>query len=201
MHPVHRERIGRTRPTPIGPPARSCVGALIFEAVRRLDIRRDRGVLTGVRLGVRLGLALGLGLVSAAAAQETPVSPALEAARDPLGERASEISRVPSAIAQFTTGITDREPNDQISFIENDVRTVFFFSDLRNLTGEVVTHRWSYEGRVIASVPFEVRGPRWRVWSSKEMKPEWTGDWTVEILKTDGEVVAAETFSYTEASN
>jgi len=134
-------------------------------------------------------------------AQETPVSPALEAALDPLGERQGEFSKLPSVIAQFTTGIENREPLDQINFIENNIRTVFFFSDLRNLAGERVIHRWSYEGRVIAEVPFEVRGPRWRVWSSKEMKPEWTGDWIVEILKSDSEVIAAETFSYTDATN
>lgn len=124
---------------------------------------------------------------------------AQDALRDPLDEEALDLVDVPTATAQFTTRIENREPVDQISFVKNDVRKIFFFSDLRNLEGETVSHRWSYGGRVIATVPFEVGGPRWRVWSSKEMKTDWTGDWTVEILRSDGEVVGAESFSYTRA--
>ena len=49
----------------------------------------------------------------------------------------------------------------------------------------------------MAHVPFEVRGPRWRVWSSKKLIPDLIGDWTVEIVTAEGEVIAAETFTYT----
>ena len=103
----------------------------------------------------------------------------------------------PSALAQFTTAVENREPIDQVSFVPNDVRQIFFFSDLRGLTGQTVTHRWLYDGQVQAEVAFEVRGPRWRVWSSKELFPDLLGDWTVEIVDGSGEVIAAETFSYT----
>jgi len=115
-----------------------------------------------------------------------------------------------SVLAQFTTGIEDREPIDQITFVGNSVKKIFFFSDLRGLTGQTVQHRWIYDGKVVARVNFEVRGPRWRVWSSKELLPDWIGDWTVEIVaaekgesgdgqdagEADGEVIAAETFTY-----
>ena len=46
------------------------------------------------------------------------------------------------------------------------------------------THRWTYNGEVKASVEFNVRGPRWRVYSSKNMTPEWTADWTVDVLES-----------------
>ncbi len=105
----------------------------------------------------------------------------------------------PSAIAQFTTGVEDREPLDQVTFVSNDVRKIFFFSDLRNLADRTVTHRWIHEGEIRAEVPFEVRGPRWRVWSSKELLEDWIGDWTVEIVTDEGEVIAAETFTYSPA--
>ena len=48
----------------------------------------------------------------------------------------------------------------------------------------------------VAAVFFDVRGPRWRVWSSKELLPDWIGDWTVEIVTAEGEILAAETFTY-----
>jgi hypothetical protein len=118
-----------------------------------------------------------------------------------------QVENPPSVLAQFTTGIEDREPVDQITFVENGVKKIFFFSDLRGLAGRTVQHRWIYDGKTIAEVNFEVRGPRWRVWSSKELLADWIGDWTVEIVTVDadddtddglgdGEVIAAETFTY-----
>jgi len=117
-----------------------------------------------------------------------------------------------AVLAQFTTGVENREPVDQVSFVESGVKRIFFFSDLRGLAGRTVQHRWIYNGKTIAEVNFEVRGPRWRVWSSKELLPDWIGDWTVEIVALDsgddhsddreegedegGEVIAAETFTY-----
>jgi hypothetical protein len=101
------------------------------------------------------------------------------------------------ALAQFTTAIENREPVDQVAFVENDVRKVFFYTDLRGLDGQTINHRWLHDGTVMADVSFEVRGPRWRVWSSKELLPDWIGDWTVEIVTGEGEVIAVETFTYT----
>jgi len=101
------------------------------------------------------------------------------------------------ALAQFTTAIENREPVDQVTFVANTVRKVFFYTDLRGLSGQTIHHRWSHDGAVVADVAFEVRGPRWRVWSSKELLPDWIGDWTVEIVTAEGEVIAAETFTYT----
>jgi hypothetical protein len=102
----------------------------------------------------------------------------------------------PRAIAQFTTGVENREPIDQVTFVENDVERVYFFTDLRGLDGRTIKHRWLYNGKLMADVTFEVRGPRWRVWSSKKLLPDWIGDWTVEIVTAEGEVIAADSFTY-----
>ena len=109
---------------------------------------------------------------------------------------AVEVVSPPTVIAQFTTAVENREPIDQITFVQNKVEKVFFFSDLRGLAGQTVQHRWIYDGKTVAEVSFEVRGPRWRVWSSKDLMPDWIGDWTVEIVVADGSVIAAETFTY-----
>ena len=92
----------------------------------------------------------------------------------------------------------DREPVDAIAFLENEARNIVFYSDLRGYAGETITHRWEYQDQVMAEVPFVVRGNRWRVWSSKQLLPAWIGDWTVSVVKADGEVIAAESFSYNE---
>ncbi|MAG31210.1 MAG: hypothetical protein CL908_10030 [Deltaproteobacteria bacterium] len=105
-------------------------------------------------------------------------------------------AEVPSAQAQFTTGVENREPVDQITFVGTSVDRIYFFSDLRGFAGQTVIHRWIYDGETMAEVPFEVRGPRWRVWSQKSLLPDWIGDWSVEIVNAEGEIVAAETFTY-----
>jgi len=99
------------------------------------------------------------------------------------------------ALARFTTAIENREPVDAVTFLENDASRVFFYTDLRNFSGETVTHRWELGEKVMAEVPFEVGSDRWRVWSSKRLKSDWTGDWTVVVVKQNGEVVASESFT------
>ena len=101
------------------------------------------------------------------------------------------------ALAQFTTAIENREPVDQVTFVANDVEKVFFYTDLRGLEGQTISHRWLHGGTVVANVPFDVKGSRWRVWSSKKLLPDLIGDWTVEIVTGEGEVIAAEPFTFT----
>jgi len=43
---------------------------------------------------------------------------------------------------------------------------------------------------------FDVGGPRWRVWSSKNLWPTWIGVWSVEVLSADGEVLYQKEFNY-----
>ena len=141
-----------------------------------------------VRMALSALLLLDLTAALAVSAQ-TPIQ-----AEDPELAPPPEV-RV--ALAQFTTAIENREPIDQITFVGNDVEKVFFYTDLRDLDGQTISHRWLHNGTVVANVPFEVRGPRWRVWSSKRMLPDLIGDWTVEIVTQEGEVIASETFTYT----
>lgn len=103
------------------------------------------------------------------------------------------------ALARFTTAVEGREPIDAVTFLSNRAREVLFYTDLRGLEGETVAHRWEFAGEVMAEVPFEVGGERWRVWSSKALRPEWTGDWTASVIGPHGEVLAIETFTYQPA--
>lgn len=102
------------------------------------------------------------------------------------------------ARARFTTGIEDREPVDDLNRLDASHNQVFFFTELRGLEGRTVTHRWMHDGEVHGSVDFEVGGPRWRVWSSKDLLPDWTGGWTVVVVDDEGEQLDIRTFIYTD---
>ena len=69
--------------------------------------------------------------------------------------------------AEFATEIIDREPSNIVGELNNTLGKIYFFTNIRNLQGTSITHRWIYNNKVMADVVFDIKGPRWRVWSSK----------------------------------
>ena len=116
------------------------------------------------------------------------------------GTTAAEVKRGSVARAIFTSQIVDREPVDTLTTIPNTQDKIYFFSDLRDLEGQIITHRWEYNKQVMAEVKFKVGGPRWRVYSSKNLVPDWTGEWTVVVLDESGWPLKASIFEYTQAA-
>lgn len=106
------------------------------------------------------------------------------------------------ARAMFTSQIVDREPADTLTELANDTQRVYFFTDLRGLTGQIITHKWEYAGNIMAEVKFKVGGgPRWRVYSSKNLLPEWTGEWKVSVIDENGSTLNVSTLTYVPASS
>jgi hypothetical protein len=100
------------------------------------------------------------------------------------------------ARAILTTGIVEREPVNELNAIPADAQRAIFFTEIRDMAGKTVTHVWKHNGEVMADVKFNVGGPRWRVWSSKNMMPEWAGDWSVTVTDGEGNQLAEKTFTY-----
>jgi len=96
--------------------------------------------------------------------------------------------------AIFTTEIVEREPIDQILILSNKTSNVFFFTDLRHFEGHTIIHKWIYDGKVKSIVKFKVRGPRWRVFSRKEINPDQLGKWTVIVQDESGRSLKASVF-------
>lgn len=101
------------------------------------------------------------------------------------------------ARALFTTGIEEREPVDELTAADSSITNLKFFTELTNFEGQTVVHRWSYNGKMMAVVPFNVKGPRWRVYSSKNIIPEWIGTWAVDVMDGKGDVLSSTSLEYT----
>jgi hypothetical protein len=99
----------------------------------------------------------------------------------------------------FTSAIADREPVDQVTHLDNDMTRIFFFSELTGLEGQTVMHQWEHNGEVMAVVPFEVGGSRWRVYSSKTLDPQWLGEWSVRVMDGTGNELSLDSFTYSKA--
>ena len=119
-------------------------------------------------------------------------------------DKPSEKARMafnPGSVARavVTTGVKDREPVDHVDVVNNTIDRVVFFTELRDMAGQRVVHRWMHDGKVMAKVAFDVGGPRWRVWSSKHLEPDWLGTWTVQVVNVAGDVVDSKSFTYAQA--
>lgn len=153
--------------------------------------------------GLLLAMLLGSGqLIAAEATGEQDAAPYIEQEQEQSGAAQSaavEQSGFSSGSVMrsaFTTRIDDREPVDDVSSLENDTQEVFYFTELRDMEGQTAKHRWKYQGEVMAEVEFDVKGPRWRVWSSKRFVPDWTGEWTVSVVNAADEVITEDTLQY-----
>lgn len=104
---------------------------------------------------------------------------------------------ITSARAQFTTAVNAREPADDLAEASAaSVTKIYFFTELRDLDGQTVTHRWTHNGATMSEVSLKVDSARWRVWSSKELLPGWTGTWTVAVVDGGGNVLTEKSFEY-----
>ena len=105
---------------------------------------------------------------------------------------AGEVAR-----AQFTSAINAREPADDLTeAAAASTQKIYFYTELRGLEGQTVTHRWTHNGNTMSEVSFTPGSARWRVWSSKELLPEWTGTWTVAVVDAGGNVLTEKSFEY-----
>lgn len=119
----------------------------------------------------------------------TSLASGQEAVESPVPD--AEVSR-----AQFTTEIVNREPVDRVVTLMNDQDTIYYFTEIRNLEGRTVIHRWEHDGMLVSEVPFKVSGPRWRVFSKKHLSPTMTGKWTVLVMDQSGWPLHASIFEY-----
>jgi len=144
------------------------------------------------KIGMAISLLVALFTCGNIANAETSSEPTT--ARIETGIIGGSVSR-----SAFTLAVVNREPREKISQLSNDQHHIYYFTDLKGLTGQNVIHRWIYNGQTMAELKFNVGAPRWRVWSSKTLLTDWTGTWTVAVIDELGQEVFRESFEYVEA--
>ncbi len=152
------------------------------------------------------GLAVVLPLQAADPAGTAAGQPAAVPVRTAVPNEAPKAAvaarKQPGQVTQavFTTSIQNLEPANSISTLTNNHRHIYFFTDLRHMTGQTITHRWVYKGKVMAEVKFQVGGPRWRVYSRKTLDPAWLGEWQASVVDASGITLGVSTFEYAAAA-
>lgn len=98
----------------------------------------------------------------------------------------------------FTSEIKDREPTDKLT--GSEPKQIYYFTELRDMNGQTATHRWEHDGKVISEIKFNVKGNRWRTWSSKDYAPTAAGNWKVSVVNGAGEVISEESINVAAAA-
>lgn len=104
-----------------------------------------------------------------------------------LQARLNTLSEPFVATAQFTTNVVDRVPVDAVEGLDGSLSEVYYYTDLRNLSGQVVKHVWIESGEIVFEKEFKVKGDRWRVWSQKSAN----GHAMRVLVYADGRLISA----------
>ncbi|MEH6452499.1 MAG: DUF2914 domain-containing protein [Psychromonas sp.] len=104
-------------------------------------------------------------------------------------------------IKQFmmASAVTKLEPKGNINdivFDDNDIATVYAYSEVKGLKGSTLYYIWSFDGKKVAKVRVDVGADHWRSYSSKYIQPNMQGEWKVELQNGQGEVIAINQFNY-----
>ncbi|MFC3034494.1 DUF2914 domain-containing protein [Pseudoalteromonas fenneropenaei] len=106
-----------------------------------------------------------------------------------------DTSKVTRAV--LTTGIEDREP---INVLRSDIAIsqfddkLYFFTELHDLQDTTVHHLWYFEEQLLADIPLTVAGSRYRTYSLKHIEATQLGDWRVEAVTAEGQLLAQKQF-------
>jgi hypothetical protein len=84
--------------------------------------------------------------------------------------------------------------NSPIVVAPGQEKSVVLYTELRDLAGQTVFHRWERGGQTMAVIPFRVGGDRWRVHSSKRMTSALKGQWQVVVTDSRGATLAGRNF-------
>ncbi|MDZ7694485.1 MAG: DUF2914 domain-containing protein [Balneolaceae bacterium] len=97
---------------------------------------------------------------------------------------------------EFGTSVENRKIVNADSVFSNSIERVYCFTEVSG-SGEAttITHVWYMQDKEMARVKHsgEWRNHR-RTWSSKYILEDWTGEWSVDVLNSDGKVLATKTF-------
>ncbi len=98
--------------------------------------------------------------------------------------------------AVVTTDVVERNPIDSIQNYPSGVERLYCYTHVLGGGEEAsVTHVWYLEDAEMARIDLPVRSSSWRTWSSKSILPGWKGDWRVEILDPQGDLLGTVNFT------
>lgn len=94
----------------------------------------------------------------------------------------------------IATSVEDREPVGGGTTFPADVGTLTAWTRVTGAANTTIEHVWRFgDNERVISV--NIGGSPWRTWTTKNIPPEWTGEWTLEVRTSGGQVLSTATFT------
>ncbi len=119
----------------------------------------------------------------------------------PLSQAVTVMAQDSIAVAEavIARDIIDREPINVGSSFDASVGSLYCFTRITGaMTPTQITHVWYFGDTERASIRLSVRSASWRTKSSKRIQAHEIGNWHVEVLGPDGEVLETVAFRITQ---
>jgi DUF2914 family protein len=91
-----------------------------------------------------------------------------------------------------TTRIAKGNPIDSVHRISSAAVTALYcFTRIEGSddTDTTITHVWYRGEEKVGEYKLPVKGRKWRTFSKKGIRKDWAGDWRVEVLDSEGQVL------------
>ncbi len=120
---------------------------------------------------------------------------------EPSREDAASIELLSDHIirAQLTTGLEEKEPIDEIPNVltmdSDGLIRIYLFTEIQGMEGQLHFHDWYLEDERVARVEIRPSVDPMRASSAKYIDRHMVGDWRVEVVTEEGELLAKGEFS------
>ena len=100
---------------------------------------------------------------------------------------------------QICTSVQDRQPVGEDTSFARDIGQLYCFTKLSSSYDTAsISHVWYYNDKEMLRVELDVRAKKWRTWSTKRIIDTWIGEWRVDVLSSDGNILASKQFTIQE---
>lgn len=97
--------------------------------------------------------------------------------------------------AVITTMVSERAPIDMVDVYPAQTGKLYCFTKIEGAVGDTsIDHVWLYQGKEMARITLAVRSAKWRTYSSKNIVPEWKGEWQVQVVDASGNELTTVSF-------
>lgn len=104
--------------------------------------------------------------------------------------KAQETASLKVAVAAICSDVVDREPVDVGNSFEVSLGKIYCFTTIIGAHSPTeITHVWYFGDIERARVNLAIKASSWRTYSSKKIQRHEIGDWHVDVLDPEGEVL------------
>ncbi len=185
-------------------PVESAIPDLVLEAVQQ-DSEPQGAVLPVTQMASSDSTATSSVMTSAEATDLAALSDAAVNAAQGAEPTAAETADI--ALFSSDSGVlrlallTDEAPSAKARNISGQVdaaviKQLALYSEVKGLNGQAIEHLWYYEGKLMTRITLPVKLDYWRTYSRKEFDPSQKGEWRVEILDPQQNLLFSHHFHY-----